>query len=170
MRVPCIALLLLSTSAFAQGTSDAPGAKATIRDAQGKTIGTATLAAAPNGVVVRVVLAGAPAGTHAIHLHDTGVCDAPFASAGGHFNPAAKQHGMLSPMGMHAGDLPNITVPADGALTLDAFVRDVTLGSEANGLFKNGGTAIVLHAAADDYATNPAGNAGARIACGVIVR
>ncbi len=165
MKVLMIAMLACSTAAFAQ---DAATAKAELKDAKGQVVGQATLTDSPNGVLVHVALTGMPAGPHAFHIHETGACEAPFTSAGGHFNPGAKQHGMANPMGMHAGDLPNIQIPTDGALTFDAMARDVTLGSGANSLFKTGGTAIVIHAAGDDYKTNPAGAAGARIACGVI--
>lgn len=167
MSYAMIALVLCASTATAQ---DAATAKAELKDAKGAVVGQATLTDSPNGVLVHVVLTGMPAGPHAFHIHETGTCDAPFTSAGGHFNPASKQHGMANPMGMHAGDLPNVQVPSDGALTFDAMARDVTLGAGANSLFKSGGTAIVMHAVGDDYKTNPAGAAGARIACGVIAK
>ena len=167
MSCALLALVLCASPAVAQ---DASTAKAELKDAKGVVVGQASLTDSPNGVLVHVALTGMPAGPHAFHIHETGSCDAPFTSAGGHFNPASKQHGMANPMGMHAGDLPNVQVPADGALTFDVMARDVTLGAGANSLFKSGGTAIVLHAAGDDYKTNPAGGAGARIACGVITK
>jgi Cu-Zn family superoxide dismutase len=167
MKSLLIAMLACSTAAFAQ---DAATAKAELKDAKGAVVGQATLTDSPNGVLIHVVLTGMPAGPHAFHIHETGTCEAPFTSAGGHFNPGAKQHGMSNAAGMHAGDLPNVQVPADGALTFDVMARDVTLGAGANSLFKTGGTAIVMHAAGDDYKTNPAGAAGARIACGVIAK
>src|SRR5438034_9388582 len=93
-------------------------AKAELKDAMGKTVGQATLTDSPHGVLVHVVLSGAPEGAHAFHIHATGKCEGPaFMTAGGHFNPTMKQHGLSNPMGMHAGDLPNIQVPAGGALT-----------------------------------------------------
>lgn len=156
-------LAVLSTAAFA-----AP-AKATLKDAQGKEVGTAVIKPASAGVQVALNLKDLPAGTHAIHIHAVGKCEAPgFTTAGGHFNPEKKQHGMHNPQGSHAGDLENLTIGPKGKLKTKIVVKGVTLGEGANSLFKEGGTAIVIHAAADDYKTDPAGNAGARIACGVI--
>ena len=166
-----VAAALLAGSLLALAGTAGAQAKAQLKNAQGQPVGTVTITEAPHGVVLHATLTGLPAGTHAFHIHTTGACEAPaFTSAGGHFNPGGKQHGMSNAMGMHAGDLPNIEVGADGKLTFDAFAHGVTLGTGADGLFKTGGTAIVIHAAADDYKTDPAGNAGARIACGVITK
>ena len=145
-------------------------AKADLKDATGKAVGSVTLTETTHGALLHATLMGLPAGTHAFHIHTTGTCEAPFTSAGGHFNPATKQHGIANPAGMHAGDLPNFEVGADGKATFDAFATGVTFGTGPDGLFKAGGTAIVVHAAADDYKGDPAGNAGARIACGVVVK
>lgn len=146
-------------------------AKATLKDAQGKEVGTASISQAKDGVVVALNLKGVPAGDHAIHIHAVGKCEAPgFTTAGGHFNPEKKQHGMHNPQGSHAGDLENLTVGAKGTLKKKIAVKGVTLADGPNSLFHEGGTAIVIHAAADDYKTDPAGNAGARIVCGVIER
>jgi Cu-Zn family superoxide dismutase len=146
-------------------------AKAEIKDAMGKTVGSATLTDSPNGVLVHVTLTAAPPGAHAFHIHSTGKCDGPdFMTAGGHFNPMMKQHGITNPMGMHAGDLPNVQVPAGGALTFDAFASGVTLKAGANSLMDADGSALMLHATVDDYRSDPAGAAGARIACGVVTR
>jgi len=168
MKAIATLFLAWSTAAVAQG---APmQANADLKDAQGQAVGHVTLTETPHGVLMHASLTGLPEGTHAFHIHQTGACVPPFASAGGHFNPAAKQHGINNAMGMHAGDLPNVQVPADGKLTFDVLATGVTLGAGPNSLFKEGGTAIVMHASADDYTTDPAGNAGARIACGVVVR
>jgi Cu-Zn family superoxide dismutase len=145
-------------------------AKAEMKDATGKSLGTLTLTDTPHGVMVQGTLTGLPEGVHAIHIHTTGKCDAPaFTTAGGHFNPASKQHGIENPMGMHGGDLPNITV-AGGKLTFDLFAPDATLKAGANSLLDADGSAVVIHATADDYKSDPAGNAGARIACGVVTK
>lgn len=163
----CLALMLVACSTIAVAQSPEP-AKAELQDALGKPLGVATLTETPHGVLIHATLNGVPAGTHAFHIHTVGKCEAPFTSAGGHFNPAAKQHGIENPMGMHAGDMPNVQVGAEGNLTFDVLNSGVTLGNGANSLFKEGGTALVLHGGADDYKSDPAGNAGPRIACGVI--
>ena len=145
-------------------------AHAELRNADGKTIGHATLTEGSNGVLIHVELTGAAAGVHAFHIHAVGQCTPPFTSAGGHFNPAQRQHGLVNPPGHHAGDLPNVTVPESGALTLDVFADGVTLGSGSTSLFDADGSALVMHGGADDYRSDPAGNAGPRIACGVITK
>ena len=146
------------------------GAKAELKDAQGQTVGTVVLTDTPHGVLIHATLTNVPAGIHAFHIHQTGTCEAPFASAGGHFNPGTKQHGITNPMGMHAGDMPNIEVPAGGRLTFDVLDPSVTLAAGPSSVFDADGSALVIHAGPDDYKTDPAGNAGARIACGVITR
>jgi Cu-Zn family superoxide dismutase len=165
--------LVIAGFVFAAGLAvlgaQAP-AKAELKDAQGQTVGTATLTDTPHGVLIHAVVTNVPAGTHAFHIHQTGACVAPFTTAGGHFNPAAKQHGIVNPMGMHAGDMPNIEVPASGQLTFDVLAEGVTLAAGPNSVFDADGSALVLHQTGDDYKSDPAGNAGARIACGVITK
>ena len=171
MRFGTISALMISVAAagvLAQGAMDT--AKADLKDAQGQSVGTVTLTDTPHGVLMHVVLTSAPEGVHAFHVHATGKCEAPFTTAGGHFNPTNKQHGAENAMGMHAGDMPNITVPAGGKLTFDVLNHDVTLKAGANSLMDADGSAVMLHAAADDYKGDPAGNAGARIACGVVTK
>jgi superoxide dismutase, Cu-Zn family len=165
-----IGSVLIAAAVAAVGAAAGEQAKATLKNAQGQTVGEAALTETPHGVLVHVDLTNVPAGVHAFHLHETGKCDPPFTTAGGHFNPTKKQHGVENAMGMHAGDLPNIQVPSTGALSFDVFERDVTLGSGANSLFDADGTAIVIHEKADDYKSDPAGNAGARVICGIIVK
>src|SRR3954470_3883194 len=149
----------------------APGEKATLKDAQGKTLGEETLRDSPAGVLVKLDLQGVPPGTHAFHIHTVGKCDAPdFMSAGGHFNPTTMKHGLMATGGPHAGDMPNVFVPADGRLSVEVLDPNVSLAAGAKSVFDADGSALMLHATADDYASDPAGNAGARIACGVVTR
>ncbi len=165
MKGLALMLVACSTAALAQMPETA---KAELKDANGKAIAMVTLTETPHGVLMRGMLMNAPSGVHAFHVHAVGKCEAPFTSAGGHFNPDSKQHGMANDMGMHAGDMPNLTVPADGNLTFDILNQAVTLKAGPNSLFKDGGTALMLHGGADDYKGDPAGNAGPRVACGVI--
>lgn len=144
-------------------------AKATLQDAQGKTVGHVDLRETPNGVLLHVDLDGVAPGVHAFHIHATGKCDAPqFTTAGGHFNPGMMHHGLLVQGGPHAGDLPNITVPSDGKLSFDVLATNVTIAPGAKSLFDADGSAVMIHGMADDYTSDPAGNAGPRIACGVV--
>lgn len=135
----------------------------------GQPVGTAMLTQEPEGTRVRATLTGLPPGTYALHLHAVGRCDGPdFTTAGGHFNPAMKQHGSLNPAGEHAGDLPNVTVGDDRRGELDAVRTGLRMVDGDTPLVDVDGAAIVVHAGPDDYRTDPAGNAGARIACGVL--
>ena len=158
---------LLAPSAWAQ---EPVTAKADLKNASGAVVGTATLTDTPHGVLIAVNLTDVAAGVHAFHIHAVGVCEPPFTSAGGHFNPAHTQHGLKNPMGMHAGDLPNIEVPASRQLRFERLASGVTLGAGPNTVFDQDGSALVLHEGADDYMSDPAGNAGARIACGVVAK
>jgi Cu-Zn family superoxide dismutase len=158
------ALLLCAGGALAQTT-----AHANIVNGAGDKIGTATFSASSDGVQISVDVSQLPPGTHGIHIHAVGRCEGPdFKTAGGHFNPANKKHGKDSADGPHNGDLLNITAGSDGRAKASLLDANVSLGSGANSLFQPGGAAIVIHAGPDDYKTDPAGNSGARIACGVI--
>jgi Cu-Zn family superoxide dismutase len=155
--------------ALATVSATAQSAKATLKNAEGKEVGTAALTQTPAGVLIRLSLKGLPAGERAFHVHGVGKCEPPFTTAGGHFNPAGKKHGILAAEGHHAGDLPNIHVPASGELVVEVLNGAVTLEKgKANSLFGPQGTALVIHAGKDDYKSDPAGDAGGRIACGVI--
>jgi Cu-Zn family superoxide dismutase len=161
--------VLFGAQAIAQGATKAT---ATFVDVNGKEIGGASLTQTPNGVMIAVNLRGLPPGEHAFHVHEKGVCEpaTKFMSAGGHFNPGGKKHGYMVEGGPHGGDMPNQHVGADGALKANVFNPNVTLGAGAGSLFGADGAALVVHASPDDYAGQPAGNAGDRIACAVIKR
>jgi Cu-Zn family superoxide dismutase len=167
MRVLLLAVLV----SFPVLVSAAPSATATLRDAAGKVVGTATITPGDGGVKISVSVSGVAPGLHGFHVHAVGKCEGPeFKSAGGHFNPATREHGLDNPKGSHAGDMPNLSVGADGTGKGDFLARGATLEPGPGSLFPDGGTALVLHAAPDDMKSDPAGNAGARIACGVIER
>ena len=142
-----------------------PGLTVKMIDLKSQPVGTATLTQTPHGVLISVDLHNLTPGAHAIHLHETGKCEPPFKTAGGHFNPAHKQHGFRVEGGAHGGDLPNLDVPADGSVKAEFIAHGVHLDG---GLLDKDGAALVVHAKADDYQTQPAGDAGDRVACGVI--
>ena len=160
-----IALVAGSLAAAALPSVAAEKAKAEMKNRDGHSVGTVSLRQTPHGALVHAKLANLPAGTHAFHVHGIGKCEPPFKSAGGHFNPSGKKHGILVQAGLHAGDMPNIHVPASGALEIEVLATGVNLDDQ---LFDADGSAIVMHEGADDYMTDPAGAAGPRIACGVI--
>ncbi|MDX1581772.1 MAG: superoxide dismutase family protein, partial [Alphaproteobacteria bacterium] len=140
-------------------------ASAELKNTDGAVVGTVMFEALPHGTLLKVELDGVPAGTHAFHVHAIGACEPPFTSAGGHFNPDGKKHGLRAEQGPHKGDFPNIHVPESAQLEIEYFNPALAL-NEA--LFDEDGAAVVIHEGPDDYATDPAGAAGPRIACGVI--
>ena len=143
-----------------------------LKDAKGTSVGMAMISPAKGGgVSIDLDVHGLPPGEHALHFHAVPKCEGPdFTSATGHFNPANKKHGMQNAEGPHAGDMNNFTVDAKGAAKTTITNKNVTMGAEPNSIYANGGTALMIHGAADDMKTDPAGNAGPRIACGVITK
>ena len=172
MRPSLLLLALLPLAACAEHRADTgavlPGgrvATAVLADATGRPVGRATAREVTGGVRVTLDVRGMLPGTHGAHLHTVGSCVGPdFTSAGGHWNPAGTKHGSMNPQGPHAGDLPNLIVGTDGRGTLGIVLAGATIG----GMLDADGTAIVVHAAADDLMTDPSGNSGGRIACGVM--
>lgn len=168
------ATLTLGACGAGRGSSQTPAprgatAQAELETASGQPAGRATITSTGDGVFISAQLRNLPEGIHAIHLHSVGRCDRPgFESAGDHINPDAKRHGFLDSEGEHAGDLPNITVRSDGTAAADVFTTLVVLQGGDRALLDRDGSALVVHAGHDDYRTEPAGNSGPRIACGVI--
>jgi len=148
------------------------GATVEMKNGQGQSVGTATLSSAKDGgVSVALDLKNLTPGRHALHFHQTASCEGPaFTSAGGHYNPENKKHGLQNPEGPHAGDMNNFSVGPDGTARTKVADSRVTLATGPNSVFAGSGTALVVHDKADDMKTDPAGNAGDRIACGVIAK
>jgi Cu-Zn family superoxide dismutase len=163
-----LAALFTVVLAFGSSAYAADKASAVLKDKDGKEVGKVELTDTPSGVLIRLTLDGVPPGDHAFHVHAIGKCEPPdFKSAGPHFNPDETKHGLMNADGPHAGDMPNLHVPESGKLTVEVLNEMVTLDAE-QAILDQDGSAIVVHAAADDYKTDPVGNAGDRIACGVV--
>jgi Cu-Zn family superoxide dismutase len=159
------ATALFDTTFFA----DAQTASVVMKNGEGKEVGSVNLTQTTQGVLINASLKGLPPGEHAFHVHAVGKCEPPFTSAGGHFNPTGKKHGMMSPEGQHAGDMPNLHIPQSGDLTVEVLNAAITLEKgKPNSVYDSDGSAIVIHAGSDDYKTDPTGEAGGRIACGVV--
>ena len=175
VRLTLMAAVVVGAAACASAQGGANGgegaASARLLDAQGVQIGEVELEQEGNGVEVEIRVSGLTPGVHGVHFHAVGTCTGPdFMSAGGHFNPGQRQHGFDNPQGFHAGDLRNLEVGANGRGVIEFQTPNVSLGTGPTSLLDADGTAIVVHATADDFRTDPSGNSGARIACGVVSR
>ena len=169
MRVAALLLMGSLAGCMTSGEeSSGEVARAELRDAGGRTVARAEARQVEGGVEVSIETSGVSPGTHGVHAHTVGRCDPPgFESAGAHWNPTAREHGARNPQGPHLGDLPNLTVESDGRSSLEFRIAGASLRSSV-GLLDADGAAIVIHATADDHRTDPSGNSGARIACGVL--
>ena len=162
-------LAAVALTALTGGAHAADTATAKFSGADGADHGTLTLTGTPNGVLIKGELTGVPAGVHAFHFHTTGKCEPPFDSAGGHFNPTEAKHGYMVEGGPHAGDMPNLEAGEPGTVMVETFDPHVSLTEGAQGyLMDADGSALILHAGADDYSSQPSGAAGDRLACAVI--
>ena len=176
MRLLCLAILAALVAACnvlrRSEIESVPvtSARSTLYNVNRQAVGQATLQQTREGVLITVDLSGASPGTHGFHIHETGRCEPNFDAAGGHFNPGGNQHGFLNEGGAHAGDLPNVHIPESGRLRFEMLARDVRLTGGSNALLDGDATALMLHAFADDYRTDPSGGSGDRIVCGVVGR
>jgi Cu-Zn family superoxide dismutase len=162
-------LVLAAALAAGPALAQEVTATASLKGTDGQDFGTVSFAETPAGVLITAELKGLPPGVHGFHLHEKGACTPDFKAAGGHFNPTGAEHGFMAEGGPHAGDMPNIHVPDSGSLTIEVLDPYISLkeGMEET-LFDDDGTAVVIHAGADDYTSQPSGDAGDRIACGVV--
>ena len=172
MRRASLILVALSLAGCAgMGGGSENAAVAELKNTSGQSVGTARFTQAGNVVRILLEASGLPPGPHGVHVHAVGKCDPPdFTSAGPHFNPTGKQHGALNPQGSHAGDLPNLTVAPDGNGRMETTTEQLSLGTGPTSVWDADGSALIVHATADDFKTDPTGNSGARIACGVLVK
>lgn len=165
-----LALLVVLTFAGSVYAKGAQHASAELKDASGQTIGFARFVEDATGAVhVNVHVKGLTPGLHGIHIHAVGSCSPTFAAAGGHHNPLGHQHGLENPLGAHAGDLPNLAVNKEGVGHLNAATDRATVSAGPSTVFDANGSALIIHADRDDQITDPTGNSGGRVACGVIV-
>jgi superoxide dismutase, Cu-Zn family len=169
--VKAVSAILLTIVLFMSACADKSRSplEIDVYNPDGDSLGTATLSDQPDGVKIELKLAGLPPGMHGIHIHEFPKCEGPdFKSAGNHLNPDSKLHGLMHPEGAHLGDMPNVEVDPDGKLETEITVSEATLKDDKNSLLKGEGTSLVIHEKQDDGMSQPAGAAGARIACGKI--
>lgn len=159
-----------ATRPAAPGATTQDTARAVMADREGRRLGEVIFEQTPAGVLIRGSLMGLPPGEHGIHIHETGRCEPTFDAAGDHYNPTGHAHGFRNPRGPHAGDLTNVHVMPGGRVGFDIGNSRISLASGVAPLFDADGSALIIHETADDYRTDPSGNSGGRIACGVITR
>jgi Cu-Zn family superoxide dismutase len=171
LHVLALAALVALPGAAAANPATAPTAEVHLQNAANESVGKVLLRDTPHGVLMEIDLSNLPPGEHAFHIHEHGQCKPPFETAGAHLNPTSRNHGFEATTGAHAGDLPNVVVSEAGTYKGEMLARDVRLTEPAGkGLLDADGSSLVVHEKADDHKTDPAGNSGGRIACGIVAR
>jgi len=168
-------IIIAAAAAFAACRAYRPfsgaGAEAVIQGARGEELGWARFSPARGGVELEIEVGGLAPGLHGMHVHEAGRCEPPsFESAGGHLNPSGARHGLDSAAGPHTGDMPNLSVRADGTAKARLLLPRVSLGVGSDSLLRPGGASLMIHAGRDDQVSDPSGGSGARLACGVITK